>query len=179
MFARVAFLVFKKDFAIELKSYEILATTLFFAIACVVIFSFALAQVGDAMVDAAAGVLWIAVAFAGTLALGRTFERERYGDTLKGLLLAPTSRAAVYVGKLLGIVTLMLAWRSSWPLVALLFHAPLFNEPVRLVRSSFSERLATQRWDALRGDAGPQPHARRDAAHPVVSNHHSGNHCGS
>jgi len=134
MFARVAFLVFKKDFAIELKSYEILATTLFFAIACVVIFSFALAQVGDAMVDAAAGVLWIAVAFAGTLALGRTFERERYGDTLKGLLLAPTSRAAVYVGKLLGIVTLMLAVEVIVaPLVALLFHAPLFNEPVRLV----------------------------------------------
>ena len=134
MFARVAFLVFKKDFAIELKSYEILATTLFFAIACVVIFSFALAQVGDAIVDAAAGVLWISVAFAGTLALGRTFERERYGDTLKGLLLAPTARAAVYVGKLLGIVTLMAAMEAIVaPLVALLFRAPILNEPLHLV----------------------------------------------
>ena len=36
--------------------------------------------------DAAAGIVWIAVAFSGTLALGRTFERERYGDTLRALL---------------------------------------------------------------------------------------------
>src|SRR5688572_31074863 len=42
-------------------------------------------------------------AFAGTLALGRTFERERQSETLRALLLAPTARPAVYVGKLLGI----------------------------------------------------------------------------
>jgi hypothetical protein len=34
-------------------------------------------------------ILWFAIAFSGTLALGRTFERERYGDTLRALLLAP------------------------------------------------------------------------------------------
>ena len=44
---------------------------------------------GRALGDAAAGILWIAIAFSGTLALGRTFERERYGDTLRALLLAP------------------------------------------------------------------------------------------
>ena len=56
------------------------------------------------MVDAAAGILWVAIAFSGTLALGRTFERERYTDTLRALLLAPADRPAIYVGKLLGIV---------------------------------------------------------------------------
>ena len=35
MFFAVALLVLKKDFAIELKSYEILSTTLFFAVSCV------------------------------------------------------------------------------------------------------------------------------------------------
>ena len=39
--------------------------------------------------DAAVGILWVAIAFSGTLALGRTFERERYTDTLRALLLAP------------------------------------------------------------------------------------------
>ena len=86
---RIALLVLKKDFAIELRSYEILSTTLFFAVACVAIFSFAFVKEGQAVVDAAAGILWIAIAFSGTLALGRTFERERYGETLKALLLAP------------------------------------------------------------------------------------------
>ncbi len=109
MFFAVALLVLKKDVAIELKSYEILSTTLFFAVSCVAIFSFAFVKEGEAPVDAAAGILWIAIAFSGTLALGRTFERERYGETLKALLLAPAPRPAIYLGKLLGIVTLMFA----------------------------------------------------------------------
>jgi len=45
-FLRVALLVLKKDFAIELKSYEILSTTLFFAVSCVAIFSFAFVRKG-------------------------------------------------------------------------------------------------------------------------------------
>ena len=55
-----------------------------------------------ALDDAAAGILWIAIAFSGTLALGRTFERERQGETLRALLLAPADAPAIYVGKLVG-----------------------------------------------------------------------------
>lgn len=131
---RVALLVLRKDFAIELRSYEILSTTLFFAVACVAIFSFAFVKEGRAEVDAAAGILWIAIAFAGTLALGRTFERERYGETLKALLLAPAPRPAIYLGKLLGIVTLLFATEILLvPMVAFLFNAPFFARPLLLV----------------------------------------------
>ncbi len=130
MFVRVALLVLKKDFAIEVKSREILYTTLFFAVSCVLVFAFALVRDGRAIDDAAAGILWIAIAFAGTLALGRTFERERYGETLRALLLAPAPRPAIYVGKLLGIVVLLvLAETILVPLVALLFQAPFFARP--------------------------------------------------
>ena len=133
-FFRVALLVLKKDFAIELKSYEILSTTLFFAVSCVAIFSFAFVKEGEAVVDAAAGILWIAIAFSGTLALGRTFERERYGETLKALLLAPAPRPAIYLGKLLGIVTLLFATEVIVvPMVAFLFNAPFFERPLLLV----------------------------------------------
>ncbi len=131
MFFRVALLVLKKDVAIELRSYEILSTTLFFAVSCVAIFSFAFVKEGQAVEDAAAGILWIAIAFSGTLALGRTFERERYGETLKALLLAPAPRPAIYLGKLLGIVALMLATEAILvPMVAFLFNAPLFGRPL-------------------------------------------------
>ncbi len=134
MFIRTALLVLRKDFAIEVKSREILYTTLFFAVACVLIFSFAFVKEGRPLEDAAAGILWIAIAFAGTLALGRTFERERYGETLRALLLAPAPRAAIYVGKLLGIVALMLVAEVLLvPLVALLFQATLFSAPLYLV----------------------------------------------
>jgi heme exporter protein B len=134
MFLRIALLVLKKDVAIELRSYEILSTTVFFAVSCVAIFSFAFVKEGVAAEDAAAGILWIAVAFAGTLALGRTFERERYGETLKALLLAPAPRPAIYMGKLLGIVTLLFATELLLvPMVAFLFNAPLFARPLLLV----------------------------------------------
>ena len=133
MFAKVALLVLRKDLAIEVKSREILYTTCFFAFSCVLVFAFALVREGRAVEDAAAGILWIAVSFAGTLALGRTFERERYSETLRALLLAPAPRAAIYVGKLLGIVILLLAAEMLLvPLIALLFNAPFFARPLLL-----------------------------------------------
>jgi heme exporter protein B len=133
MFAKVALLVLRKDFAIEVKSGEVLSTTLFFAVSCVMVFAFALVKEGRVVEDAAAGILWIAIAFAGTLALGRTFERERYGETLRALLLAPAPRAAIYVGKLLGVVLLLLTAEAILvPLVAFWFGAALFARPILL-----------------------------------------------
>jgi heme exporter protein B len=123
MFLRVAWLVLRKDLAIESRTWEIVITTLFFALSAVVVFMFAFVREGQPIEGAAAGVLWIALAFAGTLALGRTFERERQGETLRGLLLAPASRAAVFTGKLFGIVLLLLAVELLLvPLVVVLFQ---------------------------------------------------------
>src|SRR5882672_7898117 len=125
-FLSTAWLVLRKDFAIEARSWEILTTTLFFAASCVLVFAFAFVKEGRAVEDAAAGILWIAIAFSGTLALGRTFERERYGETLRALLLAPAPRAALYVGKLLGMLALLgLAELLLVPLVPLLLLALL------------------------------------------------------
>ena len=133
MFLKIAFLVLRKDLAIELKSFELLSTTLFFAVGCVVVFAFALVKDGQAPPDVAAAILWIAVLFAGTLALGRTFERERYGETIRALLLAPAARPALYVGKLLGVLCLLgLTEVLLVPLVALLFNARLFARPLLL-----------------------------------------------
>jgi heme exporter protein B len=131
MFRRIALLVLRKDVAIEVKSLEVVTTTLFFAVSCVLVFAFALVREGSVVVDAAAGILWIAIAFSGTLALGRTFERERYAETLRALLLAPAPRAAIYVGKLLGIVLLLgVAELMLVPLVSLLFSTPFFARPL-------------------------------------------------
>jgi heme exporter protein B len=134
MFVRTAWLVLRKDFAIEARSWEVLTTTLFFATSCVLVFAFAFVKEGKAIEDAAAGILWIAIAFSGTLALGRTFERERYGETLRALLLAPAPRPALYVGKLLGMLALLgTAEVFLVPMVAFLFQAPLFSRPLLLL----------------------------------------------
>ena len=124
MFARAVWLILRKDLTVEIRSGEIAYTTLFFAVSCILIFAFALVKDGRAPEDGAAGLLWIAIAFAGTLALGRTFERERQSETLRALLMAPTARPAVYVGKLLGILALLAGVEVILvPLVALLFQA--------------------------------------------------------
>ena len=127
-FWRVVWIVARKDLAVEVRSREIINTTLFFALSCVIVFAVSFVREGKPLGDAAAGLLWVAIAFSGTLALGRTFERERYADTLRALLLAPSGRPAIYVGKLIGILGLLFATEIVIvPLVALLFQAGFFD----------------------------------------------------
>lgn len=133
-FFRTAWLVMRKDLTVEVRSREILYTTTFFAVSCVLVFAFAFVRDGRALEDGAAGILWIAIEFAGTLALGRTFERERHNETLRALMLAPADRPAIYLGKLMGILSLLAVTELLLvPMVALLFSAPLFSEPLLLV----------------------------------------------
>jgi len=133
-FFSTAFLVMKKDLTIEVRSREILYTTLFFAVSCVLVFAFSFVRDGRPLEDAAAGILWIAIAFSGTLALGRTFERERHGETLRALMMAPADRPAIYVGKLLGVLAVMATVEAIVvPLVGLMFQAPILARPLLLV----------------------------------------------
>jgi len=141
-FLRIAWLVMHKDLTVEIRSREIVSTTVFFAISCVLVFAFALVKEGRTVVDAAAGILWIAIAFSGTLALGRTFERERYTDTLRALMLAPADRPAIYIGKLLAVLAMIVAVEALLvPLVALLFQAGLFEAPLLLAAILLSGTL--------------------------------------
>ncbi|MPY88087.1 MAG: ATP-binding cassette domain-containing protein [Luteitalea sp.] len=133
-FARVVWQILRKDLLIETRNREVVATTLFFAVACVLVFSFGFVEEGRPVREAVGGILWIAVAFSGTLALGHVFERERSNATLQGLLLAPVSRAAVYLGKLGGILALMAAVELVVvPLVVLFFQVRDIAQPLLLV----------------------------------------------
>jgi heme exporter protein CcmB len=100
-----------------------LYTTTFFAASCVLVFSFAFVRSGSPVVGAEAGIIWVALAYAGQLALGRAFERELHQDALRGLLLAPVDRAAIFVGKLLGIMLLMVVVEA----VVVFFVSVLFS----------------------------------------------------
>lgn len=132
-FVRVAWLVVRKDLMVEARSLEVVSTTLFFALTVVLVFAFGLVVEGRPVDDVAAAILWIATAFSGTLALGRTFERERQADTLRALMLAPADRPAIYAGKLAGMLLLMgLVELVLVPLVGLLFQAPIFAHPLLL-----------------------------------------------
>jgi heme exporter protein B len=133
-FLTAVWLVVSKDLAIEWRSREIAYTTLFFAVSCVLVFAFGFVREGRAVQDAAAGILWIAIAFSGTLAIGRAFERERQNETLRALLVSPVDRPALYVGKLAGVLVLLAAVECVIvPLVAIMFGGSFFAEPLLMV----------------------------------------------
>jgi len=128
--ARVAW----KDLRIELRSKEIVYTMAFFGALIVVVYSFAFPVKPDLVRAAVPGMLWVAIAFAGTVGLGRAFDRERENDTMRALLLAPIPRLAVFLGKAAAIALLVLAVALvCTPLLALLLDADLFAMPAELL----------------------------------------------
>jgi heme exporter protein CcmB len=117
-----------KDLRIEWRSREIVYTTVFLAVLVVLIFAFAFITGDDTALapSVIAGILWVAVLFSGTVALGRTFDRERDGEAIRSLLLSPVPRSAIYLGKLAGTAILMaLVELVVAPLTAVLFHAAM------------------------------------------------------
>lgn len=129
-FLATVWLVMQKDLLVEVRSKEIVYTTVFFAVSCVLVFSFGFVNEGTPVEGAAAGILWIAIAFSGTLALGRAFDRERQSETLRALLMAPAERPALYVAKLAGVLVILAAVEALiLPLIALLFEAPVGRHP--------------------------------------------------
>jgi heme exporter protein CcmB len=125
-FLRHAWAVAWKDLRVELRTREILSTMVFFAAMIVIVCSFAFVEKVPSAGDLASGVLWVAVAFSGTIALQRAFEREREGQTIRGLLLAPSERSAIFLGKAFGITVYM----TVVEVVVLFMVAVLFGAPV-------------------------------------------------
>lgn len=94
-----------KDLVTELRTREVLATTLVFPLLVLLVFRFAF-EVGDevGLRAAAPGVIWSAALFASILSLTRSFAAEKEDDRILGLLLAPVDRGTIYLGKLLANV---------------------------------------------------------------------------
>jgi heme exporter protein B len=132
-----------KDVVVELRAKELVYATIFFAAVVLLVFCFAFLGGPKPTVDVAAGVLWVAIALAGTVGISRAFEREREGDTLRALLLAPVPRSALYLSKLIAISLLMLVVET----VALLLVSLLFGV-------SFGGALPTQIALLLLGTIG-------------------------
>jgi len=128
--ARVAW----KDLRIELRSREILYTMAFFGALLVVIFAIAFPLDMRAVRGSLPGMLWTTIAFTGTIGLGRAFDRERENDTMRALLLAPVPRLAVFLGKAIATVLMVLAVAVVCaPLLAVFLNVALFAHPLPLV----------------------------------------------
>ncbi|MSQ15232.1 MAG: cytochrome C biogenesis protein, partial [Dehalococcoidia bacterium] len=124
-FSQIWVLVWK-DLLLEMRTKDLFIGMSLFALVTLVVFNFAFDLRREQAVDAAPGVLWVAVIFAGVLGIGRTISAERDMGTLEGLLLAPVDRGNIYIGKLVANLIFMGVVET---LVFILFGA-LFNLPI-------------------------------------------------
>jgi heme exporter protein B len=111
-----------KDLVLELRARDTLPAMLLFVVSTLVVFHFVLP--GDTSDLAAAGLLWVALIFTALLGLSRAFAAEGEQGVIDGLVLAPSDRSAIWLGKALSILVFLgLAELVALPAFALFFGA--------------------------------------------------------
>ena len=119
-FADVAALA-RKDLLLELRARDTLPAMLLFVVSTLVVFHFVLPARSSGL--AATGLLWVALLFTALLGLSRSFAAEREQGVIDGLVLAPSDRSAIWLGKAVSILAfLLLAEVIALPAFGLFFR---------------------------------------------------------
>jgi heme exporter protein B len=95
----------RKDLLLELRARDTLPAMLLFVVSTLVVFHFVLPA--DSSDLAATGLLWVALLFTALLGLSRSFAAEREQGVIDGLVLAPSDRSAIWLGKALAILAFL------------------------------------------------------------------------
>jgi heme exporter protein B len=98
--ARSTGVILAKELRVELRSRELLSTTLVFVLLVLVLFSFTFDPTTVEARRFGPGLLWLGLLFASSLMLQPSFVREQSNDTLSALRMAPIDPFAVLLGKL-------------------------------------------------------------------------------
>jgi len=124
---RRAWAIVWKDLLIEARTKQSFNAMVFFAALVLFIFSFALGPDTELLQKVSGGLLWVGIAFTGLLSLSRTYQNEETSGGLEGLRAYPGDPRAIYLGKLLGnIVLLLLVEAVLFPAAGILFQANLW-----------------------------------------------------
>src|SRR6185295_16658035 len=121
-----AWIIAKKDLAIELRTKSAFLSVVVFTLLGLVIFFFAWDSTAVSALDLAPGVLWVTFTFAGLLGLHRSFGVELQDRAFDGLLVAPIERESIYLGKAIANAIFVFAVLViAIPAVALFYNLPL------------------------------------------------------
>src|SRR4051794_36023703 len=94
-----AWIVARKDLAIEFRTRTAFLSAMVFALLGVTIFYFAWDPTSVSAIDLAPGVLWVIFTFSAILGLQRSFGVEQVDHAMDALLAAPVERESIYLGK--------------------------------------------------------------------------------
>jgi len=121
-----AWLIARKDLAIEFRSRSAFLSALVLSLLSLVIFYFAWDPTAVAAVDVAPGILWVTFTFSGLLGLHRSFGVEAQERAMDALLVAPVAREAIFLGKALANFAFVLGVQAvALPALALFYNLPL------------------------------------------------------
>lgn len=131
---RRAWAVAWKDLLTERRAKAAFNAMTFFAALMVFTFGFALGpdapsqgQPGGLLRQVAPGLIWVAILFAGVLAVDRSFQLEAERGGLEGLRLFPGDRKAIYFGKLFANLVILFALEAVlFPVAAVLYGIDLW-----------------------------------------------------
>lgn len=126
--------IVQKDAIAELRTKEKFSAMFIFAILITFIFSIAFDFGPEKRPTATAGMLWVAFSFAAVLGLNRSFAQEKEDGCLEGLLLAPTRRSIIYLGKMTAnLVSVIATEIIISPVFAVVLNIEAFSLPLLLV----------------------------------------------
>ncbi len=121
-----AWLIARKDLAIEFRTRSAFLSAVVFALLGLVIFYYAWDPTAVAVTDLAPGVLWVIFTFSGLLGLHRSFGVEAADHAIDGLLASPVSRHAIFLGKAIANVIFVAAVQLiAIPALVLFYNLPL------------------------------------------------------
>ncbi len=123
-----------KDLVAELRSRQLVGAMLVFSLIVILVFNFALELQVQLRAEISAGVLWVTLAFAGTLGLNRSMAVEQERGCLDGLLLTPVDRSAMYFGKALAnLIFMVIVAVVVLPLFGALYNVNLLRPGLLMV----------------------------------------------
>jgi heme exporter protein B len=121
-----AWLIARKDLAIEFRTRSAFFSAIVFALLGLVIFYYAWDPTAVAVTDLAPGVLWVVFTFSGLLGLHRSFGVEAADHAIDGLLASPVSREAIFLGKAIANLIFVAAVQLiAIPALMLFYNLPL------------------------------------------------------
>lgn len=123
-----------KDLLVELRTRERTISMAAFTVLVAFLFNHALDPARVDVQDVAAGLLWMTILFAGTLGIGRTFQLESEEGAFHGVLLSPTPKDAIYLGKVgANFVILLIITLLALAVFGLFFHLHYGDRPGTLL----------------------------------------------
>lgn len=117
-----------KDTLSEFRTMEMLISMFMLAVLILIIFIFSIHLGKVKAIDVAPGVLWIAIIFAGTIGLNRSFLNEKENDCILGIMSMPIDRSAIYFGKMISNFIFMVIMEIFiFPVFIVFFNLPIQN----------------------------------------------------